>query len=266
MVLTLAFSCLAFFILLWAMGYTLQAYLYESIVEQLPLRAAIGGILLGCFYSFWTYVNTRAEHKDRFGVLQEFSPTAAVDLGEFTATRRYPFSKTADGKVKEEEVTYRKTAGSKVVSFRDAANNLFRPNDSQYLTTAITITANDKPVKLLAVMEGENVYAKPNGRSARFVEDGGKRFVEADQPGTLFVPSTAVLVGAITLNVVNYLIWVVAFWPCLRFTLGHSVAGAIGFGALMMLIFVPLLFQQNEVKKAGPVAVAIAEPDTPAEP
>jgi hypothetical protein len=80
------------------------------------------------------------------------------------------------------------------------------------------------------------------------------------------VPSTAVLVGAITLNVVNYLIWVVAFWPCLRFTLGHSVAGAIGFGALMMLIFVPLLFQQNEVKKAGPVAVAIAEPDAPAEP
>jgi hypothetical protein len=264
--LTFLLSSFGGFVLLWALTYWLQNYLYESVVDDMALRAAIGGLILGGFYTGWTYVNTRAEFKDRYGVLQDFSPTGAKTIGEFTATRIYPNQKMPDGQVKSETDTFRKTAGSRVATFRNAANQAFRLNDSQTLTTMLTVNDGDQPIVLKPVWDGESVYARPNGRSARFIEDKGKRFLEADEPGTLYIPSIRVLFAALALNAMNFLIWVIVFWPIMRFTLGHSVGGAIGFGAIMMLMFVPLLFQQNEVKKQSPVVVinAPAEEKAPA--
>jgi hypothetical protein len=109
LILTWFFLCLAMFVLMWALGYAVQSYLYESIADQFVLRATIAGITLGCFYTFWVYVNTRSEHKDRYGVLQDFSPTATSEITEFTAVREYPNFKMEGNNVKVEKVLFKKT-------------------------------------------------------------------------------------------------------------------------------------------------------------
>jgi hypothetical protein len=249
LILTLILTTLAAFALLWAIGFTLQTYLYERVTDHLILRAAIGGILLGGFYTFWVFVNTRAEYEDKYGVLNKFSPTARSEIGEFSAVRQFPNVKGPDGKPKEETTAYKKSGSGRTARFVDLRNMPFKRNDSQFITTALEINdAGGKTTRFDAVLNAQGQYEYPNGRSARFVETGGKRFIEEDNPGLVFAPSTSALIGAILLNVMNYAIWVVAFWPCLRFTLGHSIGGAFGFGTLMMLMVVPLLFEQNQVK------------------
>jgi hypothetical protein len=252
LILTWIFTTIGAFALLWAAAFLMQSYLYEQIADRLPLRAAIGAIFLGCFYTFWVFVNTRAEFKDKYGVLQEFSPTARTESSEFTAVRQYPNSKGPDGKVREELVTFKKSGSGRNPKFVDDKNQTFRLNDSQYITSSMDVKdAKGNTARFDALLDSKGAYDQSNGRMARFIEVGGKRFVEADNPSLVFAPSTAALIGAVALNVMSYLIWIVAFWPCLRFTLGHSIAGAIGFGALMMLFIVPLLFEKNLVKPAA---------------
>ena len=262
LILTLVLTILAAFALLWAIGFTLQSYLYEQVTDYLILRAAIGGILLGGFYTFWVFVNTRAEFPNKYGVIQEFSPTKRTEIDEFTAIRQFPNSKGPDGKPKEETTVFKKSGAGRTARFVDDRNMPFKRNDSQFITTAFEIKdAAGKTSRFDAVMNAAGQYEYPNGRSARFVETGSKRYIEEDNPGLMFAPSTSALVGAILLNLMNYLIWVIAFWPCLRFTLGHSIGGALGFGTLMMLLVVPLLFEQNLVKPKIEVPV-LATPAT----
>jgi hypothetical protein len=231
-----------------------QRTLYESVVDRLPLRSMIGAILLGCFYTFWVYANTRADAKDKFGVLHDFSPTARHGVEEFVAVRRFPNVKEPDGTVREERVTFKKSATGKTIRFVDDRNRVFRINDSQSLTVALELkTGPDSAIRYDAKFDERGVYDLPNGRSARFTEAGGKRFIEADAPGVMYAPSSSALAGALALNAGNFLIWLVVFWPCLRFTLGHAVGGAFGFGLFMMLFCVPLLFEKNQV--TVPVAV-----------
>lgn len=264
LILTLVLTILAAFALLWAIGFTLQSYLYERVTDHLVLRAAIGGILLGCFYTFWVFVNTRAEFKDKYGVLHQFSPMARSESVEFTAIRSFPNTKGPDGKPREETTAYKKSGAGRTARFVDSKNMPFKRNDSQFVTVALDIKdAAGKTARFDAIMNAAGQYEYPNGRSARFVETGGKRYVEEDNPGLVFAPSTSALVGAILLNLMNFLIWVVAFWPCLRFTLGHSIGGALGFGTLMMLLVVPLLFEKNEVKSKVDAPVIVTAETKP---
>ncbi|MFO0935629.1 MAG: hypothetical protein U0798_03825 [Gemmataceae bacterium] len=273
LLLTWIFSTLAAFVLLWAVGLTAQAYLYETVADRIPLRAAIGAVLLGCFYTFWIYANTRAESKDRYGVLQEFSPTARSVIDEFVAVRRYPRMNGPDGKPKEEKVAFKNIASNRTAQFVDAKREKFRTSTSDYLTVAIELK-DDKgnEGRFDAKLDAKGNYEIPSGRAPRFVEAGSKRFLDADNPGLVFAPSTSALIIAVGFNVMNYLIWVVAFWPCMRFTLGHSIAGAIGFGALMMLFVVPLLFEKNTKPPVAPAVGIVAdspadrEKDVPAKP
>ena len=247
LLLTWIFSTIAAFVLLWAVGLTAQSYLYEQVADRLPMRATIGAIFLGCFYTFWIYANTRADSKDKYGVLQEFSPTARSVSDEFTAVRHYPRMKGPDGKPLEELVAFKKTGVGRIVTFVDAKNEKFRTNSSDYITVSLDVKdATGKVARFDAKMDALGNYDLPSGRTPRFVEAGGKRFVEADNPSLVFAPSTSALIGALVLNFANFAIWVVAFWPCMRFTLGHSIVGAIGFGSLMMLFLVPLLFEKNQ--------------------
>jgi hypothetical protein len=144
-------------------------------------------------------------------------------------------------------VPYRKLATGRTARFTDDRGRVFRPGDSMSLTVAIEVkNGTETPTRYDAVLDDRQNYLLVNGRSPRFVEAGGKRFVEADTPGLVFAPSTSALVAALAFNVGGFVVWLVAFWPCLRFTLGHSAGGAFGFGLLMLLFVVPLLFEKNQ--------------------
>jgi hypothetical protein len=94
-----------------------------------------------------------------------------------------------------------------------------------------------------------------------FIEDGGRRYVEEEQMGTLFVPSTGTIVVALLINIVHFVVWFAAFWAILQFTRGHAFALTTIFGLVTMLLVLPLLFQPNrrpkppeEAPKAGVVS------------
>ena len=260
LLLTWIFFTIGAFILLWGIALTAQAYLYEHVADRLPLRAAIGAIFLGCFYTFWIYANTRADSKDKYGVIQEFSPTARSESHEFTAVRQYPRTKGPDGKPREELVPFKKGGVGRNIFFVDAKNEKFRTNSSDYITVSLDVVdATGKTARFDAKMDALGNYDLPSGRTPRFIEAGGKRYVEADSPNLVFAPSTAALIGALAFNFMNFVIWVVAFWPCLRFTLGHSIGGAIVIGSLMMLFLVPLLFEKNQLPPVVPAIMPITD-------
>jgi hypothetical protein len=260
LLLTFLLTTLGAFALLWAVTAYVQQTLYESSVDRLPMRSLIGAVLLGCFYTFWVYANTRADSKDKYGVAYDFSPTARHEIDEFVAVRRFPTVKESDGTAREERVSFKRTALGRTARFTDDRNRVFRPNDSLSLTVALEVKHGpDGPTRYDAVIDAKGNYELPNGRSPRFVEAGGKRFVEADTPGLVFAPSTSALLGALALNLGGFVVWLVVFWPCLRFTLGHAVGGAFGFGLVMMLFVVPLLFEKNQLTPR----FAAASPLTP---
>lgn len=261
LLLTFLLTTAGAFALLWAVAAYVQQSLYESVVDRLPLRSLIGAVLLGCFYTFWVYANTRADSKDKFGVAYDFSPTARREFDEFVAVRRYPNVREPDGSLHEERVAFKKTTAGRTARFTDDRNRVFRPNDSQSLTVAIEVSSGSgDPVRFDALFDANGNYLLPNGRSPRFVEAGGTRFAEVDTAGLLYVPSPAALAGAIGFNLGGFVVWLVVFWPCLRFTLGHSVGGAFGFGLLMLLFVVPLLFEKNLLPPRPAVAIV---PETP---
>ena len=95
----------------------------------------------------------------------------------------------------------------------------------------------------------------------RFTERDGQRHIDARNPRQMEVPSTSGLVAAVAINVLQYVVWFLAFWLGLRFTIGHSLGLAVAFGVASMVILMPLLFEQNKVKP-----VVVDPQPTPAAP
>ena len=80
LILTFAGLVVGFFAFFWGTTLFLQSSLYNAPTTKLPIRAAIAAFLVGGFVTFWTFVNTRAESKDRYGTLFEFNPTSSHEF------------------------------------------------------------------------------------------------------------------------------------------------------------------------------------------
>src|SRR5207253_2338168 len=103
-------------------------------------------------------------------------------------------------------------------------------------------------IRLKPDPEGEpirlNAQLKENKRSGvptytndrRFVEENGSRYVQAEQLGVLYVPSTKTVVVALLLNLLHFVAWLAAFWLILRFTLGHALGLAVVMGLITMML------------------------------
>jgi hypothetical protein len=80
--------------------------------------------------------------------------------------------------------------------------------------------------------------------------------------GVMYVPSSGVVAIALLLNASLFVVWFIAFWPVLRFNMGHALMFAAAFGLLIMLLVLPLLFGivRKEGKPPEPVVMhAVAE-------
>ena len=95
--------------LLLAVTIFLQGYLYQQPTEQLPLRAAVAGLAVALFITFWTYVNTRAVGDNKYGTFFDFNATATKDVTEFEAIRRYP---NLPKEEQEKTVAFKKQPGT----------------------------------------------------------------------------------------------------------------------------------------------------------
>lgn len=261
LVLTLVGGTVGLTALFWGLALFMQGYLYNQPADKLPLRALVAGLGVAMFLTGWTYLNTRATHANKYGVLHEFVATSQVPVNEFEAVRQLGI-KDEKGQPKEVTVPFKwEPAGAGGQFVEVETGKKFEINTSNYMTVALLVPGEGgTKARFDAEMQG-GAYTKRADDERRFTEQGGPRHIDGRNPRQMEVPSTGGLVAAVGINVLQYVVWFLAFWLGLRFTIGHSLGLAAAFGLASMLILMPLLFDLNKVK---PV-IAAPQP-TPAAP
>lgn len=253
LVVTLLVGTVGLAALFWGLTQWLQTVLYSSVAERLPLRALAAGLAVTLFITGWTYLNTRAAHKDKYGTLFEFNPTATQDVAEFEAVRRFPNVKDAGGKLKETTVPFQwaPSAGGSSLKFVDPATGQeFRRSNSDYMTAALLVPENGAKVRY-AVEEERGAFKLNGNKAAVFREEGGSRTITDDNLHQVNVPSPGAFAAAVLLNVGLFAVWFVACWLGLRFTIAHALLLTALFGGVSLFILMPLLFNLNAVKVAA---------------
>jgi hypothetical protein len=239
-------------------GLVAQGYLYQAPADRFPLRALAGAALVGSFITFWVLIDKRNPRK--YDTFFEFAPYTTKEFDEFEAVR-WPFvggkrAADASGNPTEATVKFKRGVGAKSKSFFEEGSNAeFKLNSSTHMTVAIKVKPDPDadPIRLNARLKkdaaGRDVYAKDKVDGLRFEEERGSRYVQAEQMGTLFVPSRGTVALALLINFLHFAVWFVALWPILQFTRGHAVLLAAAFGLFTMILVMPLLFKPNREPK-----------------
>lgn len=249
LVLSWAVVSVAFTVVLWALSLFGQAYLYNTPADQLPLRALVGGLAVGTYLTFWTYVNTRADRPNKYGAVHEFVPEGRSELPGFDAVYK---RRTGSGEAVEQTDTYRRPPGERGQRFVGAASGRpFALNSADHITSAIIVTDGvPAPVRYEAVLRADGwTY---DGEKKTFREKGGPRYIEGDEPGVILVPSGGVQFVALLLNALVFVVLAAVFWPVLRFGLGHAIGLAGVIGLAVVLLLMPRLFELNAPKPLPP--------------
>ena len=255
MVLALTFVLLvsATALVLWGTTAFLQSYLYSEPADKLPVRAVVGGLIVGGFMTLWTYVNTRADTENKYGTLFEFNPVGAKEVTAFEAVRRFPKRNEQGKETKEyrEETApiVRKPGGRPNEFVEDKVGDKFELTNTSkgYLTVALVLDEGGKKAWFEVPLNptDPNKYA---GESREFTEQGGSRTIDGTSPSTVFSPSRLVVIAALSLNALVFVAWFAAFWPVLRYTSGAALGLATVGGLLAVLVLMPLLFDLNKPK------------------
>ena len=257
LVLTLVLTAIALFALFLGLSIVMQNYLYSTVVDRLPIRAAVGGLAIACFLTFWTYVNTRAEHRDKYGTLFEFTPSSVKTVEEFEAVRQLAI-KDEQGKPKQLTAKYKWQPGGGSGKFVDAESGKdFRLNDTNSMTVALEVPeAEGKKTRFEAELKDGNYVGKGN-EERLFIEQGGSRTIDGMNPRLMTIPSSSAMVLALLLNAMLFVVWLLVFWPVLGYNVGHSLGLTAIFAGVTMFVVMPLYFSLNTVKPGvGAAAVA----------
>lgn len=236
-------------------GLVAQGYLYQQPAERLPLRALLGAALVGVFITIWVAIDRAAPGK--YDTFFEFAPYSRTEFSEFEAVRWVSpdgskLKVDASGAPVEVLVKFHRGTGTQSDAFIEEGTNLpFQLNSSgksgdSYMTAALLVKPKPDadPVRFNARLKGGAVKTYyPGAEGRRFIEEHGSRYVQADQLGVLYVPSTWTVIAALFLNLVHFLIWFAAFWAILQFSRGHAFILAVSFGLITMLLLLPLLFK-----------------------
>jgi hypothetical protein len=248
---TFAAVAASLFVALWLLGSFVQSYAYSEPAGRMPLRAAAGGLILGGFITFWVYVNTRAETKDRYGSLFMATAETRKDFTEFDAVRRYrPAGDAKEGA--EKAVPFKRPGGRSTPFVEVADGKPFTLTTADYLTVALEVKEGDAKARFDAELDDKGKY-KPN---RRFV-DRNRRYIEFGQtntPSEIVAVSRGAFLGAVALNLLCFVAWFVVLWPVMRFTLGHALGLSLVLGGATMLLLMPLLFEKNPYRHEAPRA------------
>jgi hypothetical protein len=256
------------FALFWGVSLIAQGYLYQQPASNLPIRAAVGAVLVALFLTFWVWLDQRSP--GRYDTLFEFAGETAQPFDEFEAARWHAnlvgkgYKSEADGKPAETRTAYKRKS-AKSDSFSDLKGEAFVMNDSTSMTAALFVKTEEggEPVRFDAEMKDDprtGLKSYLPGRQ-RFVEAGGSRHIWADQLGVMYVPNAGVVVVALLMNAILFVVWFAAFWPVLQFTWGHALGFTAILGLVTMLIVMPLLFKPNRAPAQPASAAGTAGPE-----
>ena len=250
-----------------------QGYLYQQPADRLPIRALAAALLVALFITFWVWIDQN--NPRRYDTFFEFAPYTTREFTEFEAVRWVSPDgrqlKTDDaGNPVEVGAKYRRTTGGKAGAFLEEGTdapfqlNGVNKTGESFMTAAIKLKPepDGEPIRLNAQVKNDKRTGLPTYLpERRFVEDKGSRYVQADQLGVLYVPSTRTVVVALLINFLLFVVWLAAFWPILRFTLGHALALTAVMGIVTMMLVMPLLFKPNRVAKPPEAAQAAVSRD-----
>lgn len=245
---------LALFGLFWGGSLVAQGYFYQNPAERLPLRAAIAALLVGLFITWWVAIDKK--NPGKYDTFFSFAGETTREVTEFDAVRwtmdptTKGLKKDAQGNPAETTVKFKKAPGGKAPTFVDeATGKKFVPSDTESMTAALVVKVDDNPVRFNAVLKKDertgamNYVSDQNER--RFTDEKTGRYIKHTQPGVMYVPSSGVVLTALALNFLLFVVWLVAFWPVLRFNFGHAIGFAMVLGLITMLVIMPLLFKPN---------------------
>ncbi|HXD85392.1 MAG TPA: hypothetical protein VN641_02790 [Urbifossiella sp.] len=243
-----ALSTVILFAVFWGGSLVAQGYLYQQPASRLPLRAAIAALLAGGFTAAWVAIDKK--NPGKYDTFFSFYGETTRDFDEFEAVRWTfdPAAKAlksdAQGKPIETAVKFKKSGGGKAARFLEAgANKKFLLNDTSMMTAALLVPAENGPIRFNAQFVKDNRGGIPNyTKEGRFVEEKGDRYVPMSQVGVMYIPSGGVIATALFLNFLLFAVWMIAFWPVLRFSWGHAFGFTAAFGFAMLLLVLPLLF------------------------
>ena len=267
MILMFVLLTLALFGIFWGGSLVAQGYFYQNPADRLAIRAAVAALVVGGFLAYWVDLDRR--HPGKYDTFFAFSGESTRDIDEFEAIR-WPIDpatrslkKDPSGKLVETTTKFKRLPGGKTPSFiEEPGGKKFAVNDTDGMTAAIVVRDEaGNPVKLAAQVNTDrngavNYISDQNER--KFVEENGSRYVMHARPGVMHVPSGGVVAIALLLNFLLFAVWFVAFWPILKFNVGHSLGFTAVLGLLMMLLVLPLLFKPNrEPTRTASAALAM---------
>ena len=266
LILVFLMMLLGLFALFLGGGLVAQGYLYQSPADRMPVRALVAAVLVAGFVALWVAVDRRSP--GRYDTFFNFAPYSTAEFDEFEAVRWMG----SGGKLKldpsgnpvETLVKFKRAAGGKGTTFvEEGTGEPFKmqgttTSGAQYMTGALRVKGpgDPEPVRYNAALKEGAPKENPSyaSQDRRFVEANGSRYVEAHLLGTLFVPSTGTVAGALALNFTLFAVWFIAFWPVLRFSVSHALIFAGAFGLLTMLTVMPVLFTQSRAKEPAAAA------------
>ena len=250
-------------------GLIAQGYLYQAPAERLPLRALAAALLVGLFITMWVWIDSRNPRK--YDTFFEFAPYETKTFDEMEAIRWVSpdgskLKMDGSGNPSEVVVKFKRGVGEKKNIFLDDAGQPFQLNSSgktgvSYMTAAIRMKpAPDaaEPVRFDAQLSKDKRTYVNSLDGRKFIEEKGSRYVNADQLGVVYIPTTGTVVVALFINLLHFVVWFVALWLILQFTRGHSFITAVSFGLITMLLVLPLLFGPNRKAKPPEEAPKVA--------
>ncbi len=262
MILMFVLVAIALFGIFWGGSLVAQGYFYQNPAERLGIRAAVAALLVGGFIAFWVWVDKK--NPGKYDTFFAFAGESTREFAEFEAVRWHfdpstkGMKKDAQGNSAETLVKFKRVPGGKTATFaEEGTDKKFATHDTDMMTAALLVKNDDgSPTRFNAEMKPDkrtgamNYVSDLNER--RFVEEKGSRYIKAAKPGTMYVPSGGAVAIALLLNFTLFAVWFVAFWPILRFSMGHAFGFAAICGLIVMLLIMPLLFGPNRKTERAP--------------
>lgn len=255
MILVLIFGALAFvfILLLWGGGMLLQGWWYQGPADRMPIRAAACGGAMALFLTLWCALD-RA-NPGKYETLFDFSPEEVTPIDSFDSVMR---SKSGD----EKKVTFHKKPGASGAT-RDFVDDKSQPwikNTSDRMTVAIDVHEKGKNgvTRFKANLDKDGNFPK-DLTELRYTDEAG-RHITADSLGNIYRRKTGVLLANIFLNGLHLVLWAIALWLGMRFSLWHAVGLALAIWALLMLTVQPLLFKMDRPQDAKVASIVLIGP------
>lgn len=221
---------------LWAGAMFLQSYLYEAPQSEIYWRGPATALALTVFYLFWAFLDYRSPGSHN--ALFEFSTGTEEEFPQIWAVK------------KGKEILYEKhrTPAGKIEYVDPRTNKPFSRSDAEGIIEAIIVENKDKErFRFDADLTPDGKFKAQQGELAKYIEvDGRKRVMSEGTLGRLSERHWGLIFANLLLNLIHLVVWILAIWTLLRFTIGHAILISLVVWLVMTLVL-PFAFRNVEV-------------------